>query len=245
MAIIQTLFLLFFIGSVAGWILEVFFRRFISSANPDRKWINPGFCMGPYLPLYGFGLCILFLLSQWEHRLGSGTIWSRAVMFLFMAVSMTGIEFLAGIGSLKLAKVRLWDYTDEWGNFMGIICPKFSAIWGMIGIAYYYLLHPYMLIAGAWLQNHASFLFVLGMFYGVFLVDVASSAQIVAKLKRYAEENQVIVRYEAIKAGIRRKHEQNREKYHFFFPFHTRLPLAEHLKELENTFEKIKNLKRK
>ena len=29
--------------TVAGWVLELFFRRFISGNNPERKWINPGF----------------------------------------------------------------------------------------------------------------------------------------------------------------------------------------------------------
>lgn len=57
---------LFCIGSLAGWVLEVFYRRFFSSANPERKWINPGFCTGPYLPLYGSGLCILYLLASLE-----------------------------------------------------------------------------------------------------------------------------------------------------------------------------------
>ena len=42
---------LFFIGSLTGWGLEVFYRRFFSAANPERKWINPGFLTGPYLPL--------------------------------------------------------------------------------------------------------------------------------------------------------------------------------------------------
>ena len=40
---------LFFIGSCLGWCMEVFFRRFFSRANPERKWINPGFLAGPYL----------------------------------------------------------------------------------------------------------------------------------------------------------------------------------------------------
>ena len=50
---------LFFIGSTFGWVLELFYRRFFSKNNPERKWINPGFCAGPYLPLYGTGLCML------------------------------------------------------------------------------------------------------------------------------------------------------------------------------------------
>ena len=61
-----TLSFLFFMGSVAGWVLELFFRRFFSSANPERKWINPGFCTGPYVPLYGLGLCALYLIVSLE-----------------------------------------------------------------------------------------------------------------------------------------------------------------------------------
>ena len=53
---------LFFIGSMGGWLLELFYRKIISKG----KWINPGFLVGPYLPLYGFGICTFYLLSQIE-----------------------------------------------------------------------------------------------------------------------------------------------------------------------------------
>lgn len=64
MNIFLTLAFLFFIGATLGWVLELLFRRFFSSANPERKWINPGFCVGPYLPLYGCGLCFLYLIAS-------------------------------------------------------------------------------------------------------------------------------------------------------------------------------------
>lgn len=67
MNLFLTIAFLFFIGSMAGWVIEVVFRRFFSSANPERKWINPGFLSGPYLPLYGFSLCVLFLLRCWNN----------------------------------------------------------------------------------------------------------------------------------------------------------------------------------
>ena len=54
---------LFFAGSLIGWTIELVWRRFFSKNNPERKWINPGFLVGPYLPLYGFSLVILFSLS--------------------------------------------------------------------------------------------------------------------------------------------------------------------------------------
>ena len=55
MNLFLTLAYLFFIGSTLGWVAELLYRRFLSGANPERKWINPGFCVGPYVPLYGFG----------------------------------------------------------------------------------------------------------------------------------------------------------------------------------------------
>ena len=98
---------LFFIGATLGWVAELLFRRFISSANPERKWINPGFCIGPYIPLYGFGLCILFLIASLERETGLNPFWSKTLLFLAMAVCMTLIEYIAGILSLKVFKVRL------------------------------------------------------------------------------------------------------------------------------------------
>ena len=69
---------LFFFGGVGGWVLELLFRRFFSGANPERKWLNPGFLFGPCLPLYGFGTVLLFILSELDHTLFgsfSGTFW--------------------------------------------------------------------------------------------------------------------------------------------------------------------------
>lgn len=232
---------IFCMGSLFGWLLEAVFRRFFSQANPERKWINPGFCTGPYLPLYGSGLCLLYLLAQMERlQWISDPIGNKLVTLALMALCMTAIEYIAGYYSLKVSKVRLWDYSAEWGNIQGIICPKFSLMWALLGVLYDFLLHPYILKLLLWYTNHMDFSFALGIFYGVFFVDVANSAQLVSKLKRYAEENNVVVRYEAIKADIRKMHDRVQKRYHFFRPFQTPLPLSEHLKALKDSFEKIK-----
>ena len=241
MNLVLELAFLFFMGSLAGWVLEVLFRRFISSANPERRWINPGFCTGPYIPLYGFGLCLMYLIASLEKRsVIDSPVWNKVVLFAAMAVCMTVIEYIAGILSLKILKVRLWDYTGEWGNIQGIICPKFSLIWAVLGAAYYFLIHPRILSAIHWLSQNLAFSFVIGFFFGVFIIDVAHSAQLAAKLKAFAEENDVVVRYETLKADIRRHYEKTAQKYHFFRPLHTERPLSEHLKEMRNTFEKRK-----
>ena len=234
---------LFFMGSVLGWVLEVLFRRFISRANPERKWINPGFCTGPYLPLYGFGLCLMYLIASLERwNIIENPIWNKVTLFLGMAVCMTAIEYIAGILALKIMKLRLWDYNNERGNIQGIICPKFSLIWAVLGAVYYFFIHPHILGAIHWLSQNLAFSFVIGLFFGVFIIDVTQSVQLVAKIKAFAEENDVVVKYENIKANIRSHYEITKQKYHFFRPFHSARPLSEHLKDMRNSFEKrIKN----
>lgn len=246
MSIFLQLAFLFFVGSVSGWVLELLFRRFFSRANPERKWINPGFCTGPYLPLYGFGLCLLYLIASLEKlQIIGNPLGNKLLLFAVMAVCMTVIEYIAGILSLKLYKVRLWDYREEWGNIQGIICPKFSLIWAALGAVYYFLIHPYILDAIAWLSRNLAFSFVIGLFFGVFLIDVVHSLQLVAKLKKFAEENDVIVRYETLKANIRAHRESTAQKYRFFRPFQTDKPISEHLKEMRDTFEsRIRKIKR-
>lgn len=229
MSLFLTLAFLFFIGSVSGWVLELFYRRFISGANPERRWINPGFCTGPYLPLYGTGLCLLYLIASLEAVFPA---LNRFIIFLLMAVSMTLIEFIAGIWCLKRTKVRLWDYSNEWCNIEGVICPKFSLYWALTGVGYYFWIHPHILNALRWLSNNLAFSFVIGMFFGIFLLDYVHSARLISRLKTFAYENNVVLRYEEIKMQIRNHHDRTKQKYHFFLPFRSERPLSEYLKEM-------------
>lgn len=229
MSLLLILAFLFSIGAVGGWVLELLYRRFLSDANPERKWINPGFCTGPYLPLYGFGLCLLYLIAQLQ------TIFHgihNSALFLVMAVSMTVIEYIAGIWTLKRSNVRLWDYSNEWGNVRGIICPKFSVYWAILGAVYYFFIHPHILNALLWLSHNLAFSFFIGMFFGVFVLDFAYSVQFIAKLRSFALENHVVVRYEAVKLHIRTQQEKAKQKYHFFCPFHSEKALRESLREM-------------
>lgn len=45
------------------------------------------------------------------------------------AIIITALEFSCGcIVNLWLGW-DVWDYSSEWGNLLGLICPKFSLIW--------------------------------------------------------------------------------------------------------------------
>lgn len=235
---------LFFVGSVFGWVLEVLFRKFFSSANPEHRWINPGFCVGPYIPLYGCGLCILYLLASLGSHYGldaRGT--GKALLFLGMAVSMTLIEYIAGILLLKCFKLRLWDYRNLWGNLQGLICPLFSFFWAVLGAVYYFFIHQEILNALDWLSHNLAFSFVIGFFFGVFTLDVIYSGSLVSRMKAYADEHQVIVRVEELRLHIRRARELASMRVHFFFQFRTKRDLVEHMKEAQEAIEKTRQRK--
>ena len=191
---------LFFFGAGGGWVLELLFRRFFSGANPERKWLNPGFLFGPCLPLYGFGTVLLFILSELDHQLFgsfSGTFWYYPVMFVVMALAMTLLEYIAGITCLKVMHLRLWDYSKLWGNIQGIICPLFTFFWGVLSALYYFLLYPRLLHLVEWFTLHPLFSFIVGICFGVFVIDCAFSLHLGTQIRRRAGEIDK-TRYESV-----------------------------------------------
>ena len=217
--ILLVLALLFFMGSLFGWVLELFYRRFISPANPDRRWINPGFLTGPYLPLYGFSLCALYGLAHIRITWISQPVIRQMMLFLVMSVVVTVIEFVAGMIFIRQMKIKLWDYEKEWGNIKGVICPRYSFYWAVLSAIYYFLIHPRILDSIYWLANHLSFSFFMGFFYGVFAVDFWYSMRIMARIKKFAKDNDIVVRYEILKSTIKSKSEEMKEKSSFIFSF--------------------------
>ena len=193
--------------------------------------------MGPYVPLYGSGLCILYLLASFGDSHGTDTAGGRALLIIGMALSMTAIEYIAGLMSLKLMHVRLWDYSNQWGNIQGLICPQFSLIWAAASAGYYYLVHPHILDALKWLSENLAFSFVIGFFFGVFTIDVVYSAHLLSRIRQFAKENEVDIKLERLKSHIRSRQDEQREKANFLFAFRSSHSLAEHLREAQEAWE--------
>ena len=233
------LLFLFFVGSLLGWVIELFFRRFCSpKGRTTKKWVNPGFLVGPYLPLYGSGLCVLYMLASINLSfLDEHPIIEKIVLFVFMAVAMTVIEYITGLIFIKGMNVKLWDYTDRWGNIQGIICPKFSFFWALLSAIYFFLIHPAISDGVEWLASHLSFSFVIGFVYGIMVIDFAHSMNIVAKIRKFATDKDIVVKYEELKSSIRKKNEELAEKTHFILFLKSTRAISDDLKAY---FEKIK-----
>jgi uncharacterized membrane protein len=237
MNIFLTLAALFFTGSLFGWTLEVFYRKFLAPGNREHRWINPGFLTGPYLPLYGFGLTGMYLLCSLKLPFVSG--WREIVVrILLITLVMTGIEYVAGRIFVVGLHIKLWDYSKRWGNIQGIICPLFSLFWGILGAFYYLVVHSHIQGGLDWLSENLAYSFFIGMFFGILVIDLSYSLQIVAKVRKVADEYQVVVRYEELKSHIRENREQAREKARFLLAFRTERPLSEHLREYMESMRK-------
>ena len=231
---------LFMVGSMTGWVIELFFRRFISTKNPEKKWINPGFLTGPCLPLYGFGLIALFIMSLLPYvgnNSGVNTPGRIAVTILSMGVMMTLIEYIAGLIFIKGMKIKLWDYSDEPLNLQGIICIRFSVIWTVLGAVYYFLIQPHVIDLVKWFGDNIAFTFVVGMFYGVLVIDLFYSFNVSSRIHEFAVENDVVIKYEALKQEIRTDTDKLKKDWRFLLPLNSDQSLGETMKE---RLEKIK-----
>lgn len=230
---------LFFAGSTLGWILEVFWRRFFSANNPEHKWINPGFLIGPYLPLYGLSLITLFVLSFIDVSFVENRILQKILLFVLMACSITFVEYIAGLIFIKSMNIKLWDYSSMRGNIQGIICPTYTFYWYLLSAFYYFILHPRILNWLYWFTNHLTFCFFVGFFYGVFAVDLFYSLKLMAKIRRFATENGLVVKIESLKQNIRKINDEKKEKVHFWLTTKSKnIGLKEAIERMKEKIEK-------
>ena len=122
----------FLIYSFLGWILESVYKSIL-----QKKYVNSGFVFGPFCPIYGFGAIILYLfLDGFKENL--------VLVFLIGMVIFSIWECLVGYWLERVFDTKYWDYTNEKFNFKGRICLRMSFVWGLLGVIFTYLLHPFI-----------------------------------------------------------------------------------------------------
>lgn len=201
-AVIATLFV---IGSLAGWIIEVLFRRFFSR----KKWMNPGFLTGPYLPIYGFGVIGLYVLSEIfinveiESKLPQ---WALIIItILIIGAILIAIEFIAGLIFIKGMGLKLWDYSDRKGNILGIVCPLFDVLWTAAGAIYFFFIHPELKEAIKWisLESHNVYYLFIGIVIGMMLVDAAYSIHLATIMSKFAKSNKLVLEVNKVQEKVK------------------------------------------
>ena len=130
---IRIYFLLFMTYSIAGWLMEV-----ICKLIQYKRFINRGFLIGPYCPIYGYGaLLITFLLRKYV---------DDPIVLFVMSVLICGIlEYITSYIMEKLFKARWWDYSKRKFNLNGRICLGTIIPFGILGLLIMYIFNPFIL----------------------------------------------------------------------------------------------------
>ncbi len=233
-------FFVFMIFSMLGWVIELFFRRFVSA----KKWINPGLLKGPCLPIYGVGVVLLtayiFLLLLVKDYFSS-TFLFNTIVVLGIGLLMTFIELVGGLIFVEKMNIRLWDYSDRKFNYKGLICLEFSLIWTFLGgIFYFFLFDPicHLIVNFISLEWLKLAIFIMGIFYGIFLVDLVQSLNLAKRIKTYAKENKVVLKLEKFRFFVKEKFNNTKIYLENLTPFSLKEHLSQFIKEQN---EKRKN----
>ena len=93
-------YITFCIYALIGWLYEVFWMWFVV---PPKHFINRGVLLGPFLPIYGFGMLILlFLLHKFmskKHELNKPKAWHSSFLYILVLHIFQSLHYFSYIYS--------------------------------------------------------------------------------------------------------------------------------------------------
>lgn len=130
---IRVYFLLFLAYSFTGWLMEV-----ICKLIQYKKFINRGFLIGPYCPIYGTGaILITFLLKKYT---------DDPITLFIMAILICGtLEYITSYLMEKIYHARWWDYSQKKFNINGRVCLDTIIPFGLLGMFIIYVSNPFLI----------------------------------------------------------------------------------------------------
>ena len=162
-------FLYFAIYSIIGWMLEV-----IYTLITKKKFVNRGFLIGPYCPIYGSGLLVILFLYDIEIHF--------IFKFLIIAVLCSVLEYITSYIMEKIFNARWWDYTNDFLNINGRVCLETFIEFGLAGTLGLYFLHP--IVSNTLLSFELNTIYILTIIVFVILIsDISISFNVLNKIK--------------------------------------------------------------
>ena len=127
---------IFFIFSVIGWLIEVSLKSI-----QFHRFINRGFLVGPYCPIYGLGALLIVMSNEWLGKYDS----SNAIIFLNSLLICGIVEYFVSYFLEKFYHARWWDYTNRPMNLHGRIWIGNLILFGIGGLAIVNIFNPLFL----------------------------------------------------------------------------------------------------
>ncbi|MCI8777877.1 MAG: putative ABC transporter permease [Bacilli bacterium] len=163
-------FMLFIVYALIGWIVEV-----VGILIQEKKFVNRGFLIGPYCPIYGVGgITIILLLNKYME--------DPIILFVMAIVICSLLEYFTSYIMEKLFKTRWWDYSNFKFNINGRICLETMWAFGALACFVIYVINPPLINLLKSLPNIV-FSIISYSIMVLFLVDNIISFKIISNVK--------------------------------------------------------------
>ena len=201
MELVKIYFLIFIIYSMTGWLLEVI------STYPDTKcFVNRGFMVGPYCPIYGkCALLMIFLLHPFK---------KIYTIFIMSVIICSIAEYITSYVMEKLFKARWWDYSKYKYNLNGRICLQNSLLFGVLGVVLIKFINPHVFNFICSLSPKL----INILFYSIltiYICDFFVSFKVIMKVKnilnkfnKYIEKNTKNINWQTRYKNLNKKYEE-------------------------------------
>lgn len=140
-----------------------------------KKFINRGFLIGPYCPIYGWGcILIIILLNKYTN--------DPLVLFIMAIVICSILEYFTSYFMEKLFKARWWDYSRRKFNINGRICLETMIPFGLLGCLIMYFVNPFFVSIYSKIPSNI-LIIISSVLFTIFLIDNIISYTIMFKMK--------------------------------------------------------------
>ena len=127
----------FLLYSILGFLLETV-RSFLVNSK-----FTSGILYGPWTPIYGIGIVIVILISNYLFSHLHLSRWVETfITFIIITIVLTLLEWIGGVLIEKIFHVVFWDYSKEVLSIGKYISLSKSLIWGVGSIIFIYVLKP-------------------------------------------------------------------------------------------------------
>ncbi len=162
---------IFFTYSFLGWLMES-----VGSIFKEKKFVNRGFLIGPYCPVYGTGVVLIsFLLKKYTNDI-------PALFFLSTLICGT-LEYATSYFMEKLFNARWWDYSKNKFNINGRICLETLIPFGVAGTTIICIINPFFVNIYSMLPEIALKIVAYSLSV-IYIIDSVISFKIILSFKK-------------------------------------------------------------
>lgn len=168
--IIEQYFILITIYSIIGWSIES-----IKSIPREKKFVNRGFLIGPYCPIYGVGAFFITVTLK--------KIYNPLIIFIASLLICGILEYVTSYLMELLFFTRWWDYSHKKIHINGRVCLEYLIYFGIAGVLIIYIINPFLfkyinIITNSWIHI-ISILLIIN-----FIVDIKWSWDVAIDFKK-------------------------------------------------------------